>query len=186
MIESSSTIEVRIHRLAELFSPLDPSPLPRRALESSAETYIVRCASELPAREPLHLLISCPLSLQARSVEMVDGIHEHFRRMHARGERQFRRRLRLGTISLGAGLIILAVSVGLRNLLSAGEGRGLATGVAEGLLILGWVAMWRPIEILLYEHWESHLDHAVLKRLAGIAVDFSFLPDPAPSGAENE
>ena len=50
-------------------------------------------------------------------------------------------------------------------------------GLGEGLLILGWVAMWRPVEILLFEHWESHRDHALLKRLAGIPIEIVFQPD---------
>ena len=50
-------------------------------------------------------------------------------------------------------------------------------GLNEGLLILGWVMMWRPIDILLFEHWESHLDHGRLKRLASIPIEFVFHPD---------
>jgi hypothetical protein len=124
----------------------------------------------------LRLLIHCPESLRVHVVEMADGIHEHFRRTHARGERQFRRRMRIGAASLGAGLVMLAVSVGLRSLLHDVEARALAQGLSEALLILSWVAMWRPVEILLFEHWESHLDHAVLDRLAGIPVEFVILP----------
>ena len=39
--------------------------------------------------------------------------------------------------------------------------------------------MWRPVEILLFEHWESHLDHASLERLASIPIDFVFQSDVA-------
>lgn len=53
----------------------------------------------------------------------------------------------------------------------------LAEGLEEGLLILGWVMMWRPIDILLFEHWESHLGHATLRRLASIPIEFAFQPD---------
>jgi len=170
-------MELRIQSEAELFNPLDPSPLHERAMDHGAESYLLTCAGERAATEPLRLRIHCPESLHAHAVEMADGIHEHFRRTHMRGERQFRRRMRIGVIALGAGLVILAVSAGLRNLLRGVEGPGLAAGLAEGLLIFGWVAMWRPIEILLYEHWESHLDHAVLDRLARIAVEWRVLPD---------
>ena len=39
--------------------------------------------------------------------------------------------------------------------------------------------MWRPVEILLFEHWESHLDLAMLERLASIPIEFVFPPDAA-------
>lgn len=163
--------------LAQLFDPLDPSPLQEKALDPRAESYILACAGEHPPREPLRLLIYLPGSLRAHVADATEAIHRHFRLAHAQGERQFRRRLRIGGVSLGAGLAILALSVGLRSLLRDAEGQALAQGLAEGLLILGWVAMWRPVEILLFEHWESHLDHAMLERLASIPVEFSFLPD---------
>ena len=69
-----------------------------------------------------------------------------------------------------------ARNIWLRSLLREIEGRALVQGIEEGLLILGWVAMWRPVEILLFEHWESHQDHAMLQRLASIPIEFVFLP----------
>ena len=35
------------------------------------------------------------------------------------------------------------------------------------------------IEILLSEHWEGYLDHAMLERLASIPIEFVFQPDAA-------
>ena len=180
MMESSGTIEIRIHSLAELFNAMDPSPLHARALTSSAEHYLISCAGTRRANASLQLLVHCPASLRAHGAEISDGIHEHFRRTHALGQREFKRRLRLAAGALAGGVIILALSVGLRGVLGDATGRGLGAGFSEGLLILGWVAMWRPIEILLYEHWDSHLDHAVLDRLAGIPVDYSMRTDATP------
>jgi hypothetical protein len=176
-MESSSTIEIDIHILAELFNPLDPSPLHARALASSAERYLITCADARRANASLQLRVHYPASLQAHAAEISDGIHEHFRRAHALGQRKFKRRLRMGAGALAGGVFVLALSVGLRGTLGDATGRGLGSGFAEGLLILGWVAMWRPIEILLYAHWESHLNHAVLDRLARIAVDYSIRAD---------
>jgi hypothetical protein len=179
-MESSGTIEIHIHNLAELFNPLDPSPLHARALASSAERYLISCAAARSAMARLRLRVHCPASLQAHESDISNGIHEHFRRTHALGQRAFKRRLRLGAGALAGGVIVLALNVGLRGVLGDANGRGLGAGLAEGLLILGWVAMWRPIEILLYEHWESHLDHAVLERLAGIPVGYSIPTDATP------
>jgi hypothetical protein len=49
------------------------------------------------------------------------------------------------------GLVFLFGCIVLRQLILA-MGRGLAAEIAdEGLYILGWVAMWRPLEIFLYD-----------------------------------
>lgn len=174
-----ATIEIRIRSLAQLFESLDPSPFRKRALNHDAESHIRARVQSHPLHEPLRLLVYLPESRRAHVADVTEGIHEHFRVAHAQGERRFRRRIRTGGIMLGIGLAVLGASLGLRGLLGGLEAQGPGQGVGEGLIILGWVAMWRPIEILLYEHWESHLDHAVLDRLAGAAVEYSFVPDAA-------
>jgi hypothetical protein len=174
------TIEIRIRSLAQLFDTLDPAPLHGRALDRSAESYIVACAGRHRPTALLRLLVHFPESLRPHAADVTDAIHEHFHRSHAEGEWNFRRRLRIGWFTLAIALGVLAGSLGLRSLLSNVEGRALVQGLGEGLLILGWVAMWRPVEILLFEHWESHLDHARVERLASIPIEFVFEPDGAP------
>ena len=170
-------IEIRIRSLAQLFDELDPAPLQKRALDRNAESYILGCAAKHQPTELGRLLVHLPESLRAHAADAADGIHEHFRRTHLQGERNFRRRMRIGAVALAAASGVLAASFGLRSLLGSLEERALVQGLGEGLLILGWVAMWRPVEILLFEHWESHLDHAMLDRLASIPIEFVFQPD---------
>ncbi|MEX1185222.1 MAG: hypothetical protein WEA80_01360 [Gemmatimonadaceae bacterium] len=172
-----ATIEIRIRSLTQLLDVLDPAPLRERVLDRNAEGYILACAGKHRATEPLSLLVHLPQSLRAHTAEAADAIHQHFRRTHAQGERNFRRRMRIGGLALAVALGVLAGSFWLRSLLSAVEASTLVQGLGEGLLILGWVVMWRPVEILLWEHWESHLDHAMLERLASIPVEFVFQPD---------
>ena len=175
-----ATIEIRIRSLAQLFDALDPAPLQKRALDRSAASYILGCAGKHPPTEPLRLLVHFPGSRRAQETDATDAIHEHFRRAHAQGDRNFRRRLRIGAFTLAVASGVLAGSFWLRSLLRNVEGSTLAQGLGEGLLILGWVVMWRPVEILLFEHWESHLDHAMVERLASIPVEFEFQPDAPP------
>jgi len=172
-----ATIEIRIRSLAQLVETLDPAPLRERALGRSVESYILASAGRHRRTEALRLRVHFPESLRAHAAEAAEAIHEHFRRTHAQGERAFRRRMRIGGFALAVALGVLAGSIGLRSLLSDIEGQPLVQGLGEGLLILGWVAMWRPVEILLFEHWESHLDHALLERLASIPIEFVFQPD---------
>ncbi len=173
-------IQIRIHSLAQLFDPLDPAPMHERALDRGVEGYIRAGALKPLSKEPLSLCVHLPESLRTDASIATNAIHAHFGRAHTRGERDFRRRIRIGGVTLAIALGILAGSVWLRSQLSNIEGRALVQGLGEGLLIFGWVAMWRPVEILLFEHWESHLDHAVLERLAGIPVAYVFERDAAP------
>ena len=148
-----------------------------RAVDLRAENYILSRAKKYRRAKALRLRLHAPESLRRYADGATDAVHAHFRREHALGEQNFRRRLRIGGVALAIALGILGGSFWLRSLLSNIEGRALAQGLGEGLLILGWVAMWRPVEILLFEHWESHLDHVILERLASIPVEFVFRPD---------
>ncbi len=172
-------IEIRISSLAELLDSQDPAPVPERAMDLRAEGYILSRAKRHRRAKALGLRVHAPESLRGYAGGAIDAVHEHFRRAHALGERNFRRRQRIGGVTLAIALGILGGSIWLRSLLSDIAGRALAQGLGEGLLILGWVAMWRPVEILLFEHWESHSDHAVLERLESIPIEFVFRPDPA-------
>ena len=178
--ETVPTIEMHVGRLSQLFDALDPAPLRERALAPNAERYILGCAGKQQSTEPWRLLLHFPESLRPYTSDATDAIHEHFRRSHAEGERDFRRRLRIGGLALAAAVGVLFASFGLRSLLVDLESRALVQGLGEGLLILGWVAMWRPVEILLFEHWESHLNHTVLSRLASIPIEFVFGPMAVP------
>ena len=43
--------------------------------------------------------------------------------------------------------------------------------LGEGLVIGGWVAMWRPIEILLYDWWPLRREIALRERLKDLTVE---------------
>jgi hypothetical protein len=168
----ATAIEIRVGDLAQLFDPLDPSLTHRRALAGSVASYILARAEAQGAQEPLRLVVYGPESLRTHATEIVQGIQEHFRLAHAKGQKRFARRMRIGGVTLGGGLVVLVLSIALRSLLRSAYPGSMADGIGEGLLILGWVAMWRPVHILLFERWESHLDHAVLDRLARVEVRF--------------
>jgi hypothetical protein len=49
----------------------------------------------------------------------------------------------------------------------------LARFVEESLIIVGWVANWRPIEIFLYEWWPLARRRNLYRRLAEARVDLT-------------
>jgi hypothetical protein len=40
----------------------------------------------------------------------------------------------------------------------------------ESLIIVGWVALWRPLEIFLYDWWPIARSRQLYKRLAAASV----------------
>jgi hypothetical protein len=176
-----AVIEVRVRELAQLFDSLDPSPFRDKALDRHAEEYLVESAMEHAPKEPLQLRIWLPESLRGRVGMVEAAIHAHFRQMHAQAQRQFIRRMRAGRVALLIGLAVLAACLTLRGLLDGVLDPPVLSAAQEGLLILGWVAMWRPVEILVFERWESRHDRRMLDRLARIPVEIAYSDSESPA-----
>jgi hypothetical protein len=51
-----------------------------------------------------------------------------------------------------------------------GTGR-VASAIAESLVLLGWVANWKPIETFLYDWWPLKRRWDLCRRLASAAVE---------------
>ena len=155
-----ATIEIRLDALARLYDSLDPAPFHDKSLDRDAEAWLIESADEVSPREPLELLVRGPESLRASVPEIAAAVHAHFRRALEHQEWMLRRRIRVSRL-------VLLIGLG-----------GVVEVLGEGLLVVGWVAMWRPVELLLYEPLESAAARAVLRRLSQATVGFCPLDDP--------
>ncbi|MGZ3392237.1 MAG: hypothetical protein ACXVCF_21945 [Isosphaeraceae bacterium] len=169
---SAARIEIRLRRLQQLFNSLDPSPFHERDLDQEAEDYIVESADEFPLPTPLHLVVYLPEDElpSSGSFDVPLAIHNYFAYRLSEGRRRLRLFFREGRVALGIGLAFLFVCVVLRQLALATKGGAVSEIAAEGLLIVGWVAMWRPLEIFLYEWWPIRRRCRILAKLAKIPV----------------
>jgi len=50
----------------------------------------------------------------------------------------------------------------------------------ESLLIGGWVAMWRPLEVFLYDWWPIRLEARLYDRLSAMPVRIVYRDDTKP------
>jgi len=169
---AEAKIEVNLNRLAQLFNSLDPSPFHERDLDQDAEDYIVGSAEEISRQRPLSLVIHLPSDQlpQGGTPELAKAIHNYFSYREIHERRRLRALFRDGRVALATGLAFLFCCVLLREL-AFSFGRGAVSDiVGEGMLIIGWVAMWRPLEIFLYEWVPLRRRCLVLERLSNMSV----------------
>jgi hypothetical protein len=171
--DGDTLIEIRLREARQLFHTLDPSPFHEKDLDETAAAYLLEACREASSRRRLRLVVHLPAS-EAESDHartLPEAVHHYF----SYRERQLRtdliRLLRYGAVSLAIGLLFLVACLALRRALVAHPPIVDRAIVDEGLLILGWVAMWRPIEILLYDWWPLTRRRALLRRLATIPVE---------------
>ena len=174
MADVEPVIDVRVRELYQLFNSLDPSPFYERALDGDAEEFIVGAAREFPPRSKLKIVVHIAQgSLEpAKTADVIAAISLHFQTGSELVQRQLTEFFRIGRWSLLVGVVALAVCFAVSGLLakfmSAGFVREL---LQESLLILGWVANWKPIEIFLYDWWPIVRRRNLFRRLAAASVE---------------
>lgn len=171
-------IELSLQRREQLFDTFDPSPFHAKALDRNAAAYLRDAAGEIVNLHRLAVVISGPPELESAMADMTSAIHSHFAQAHRQAQRRHRRRRRVGRVAIFAGVSVLVLALFLRSAIAA-IGGAAADILAEGLLILAWIALWRPIETIGFDSWESRSERRVLAALATVPVSFrSDAPPP--------
>lgn len=164
-------IELRLRDLKQLFNSLDPSPFHEKDLDRDAEEFIVSWSREIPLAEPLRLRVHLGSQPSADAARLVsDTIAHYFGSRMAHTERELRQLMRQGRVTLAIGLVFLAVCFGVGELV-ASAGTVWSEYVRQSLTIAGWVAMWRPMQIYLFDWWPLRREIRNYARLAAMQVD---------------
>lgn len=170
-------IEIRIAELRQLFNAIDPSPFRQRDLDPRAEEFIVDWATDLPSDKPWALVVHLerPAGRADEAVALRDAIHEYFGQQVLASKRRLRELFRRGRISLVIALAFLTATIVIGDALADYFGETqLGDIVREGFLIGGWVAMWRPLEVFLYDWWPIRAEGRLLHRLSTMPVRIEY------------
>lgn len=165
-------IELKLSELNQLFNSMDPSPFHERDLDHDAEEFIVSWASEHPRQHELKLVVHLtkePVGLDRPGLVVSEAIAHYFDYRATMTGHELKRLLREGRAALIVGLVFLGLcQLGASAL--AGTG-GWSSIAREGLLIVGWVAMWKPLDIALYRWWPLVSLRWLYRRLAAMPVE---------------
>jgi hypothetical protein len=170
---SESVVEVRVDEVIQLFDTLDPFPFRERDLDKDAEEYIVSWARELPHNRPIKIIIHAPASEVQGDVarQLEPALSRYFNYRAEAIDRDLTDLFRVGRRSLAIGLGALAACVLMSTAITKVLGVGTASRFfEEGLIILGWVANWRPIQTFLYDWWPVARRRDLYRRLAKASV----------------
>lgn len=147
-------IEMRIAELSQLFNSMDPTPFHHRDLDTNAERYLESWALEFSQDSHFRIVVHIEEMPQENPAPLVaEAIHNHFEYKSVLAKRKLRLLLLEGQTSLLIGLGFLGLCLLGADLLSVFADNTFLKILKESLLIGGWVAMWRPMQIFLYEWW---------------------------------
>lgn len=129
------------------------SPMLRDELQPGVAQALLEWAgtTRRSARLEVEFLVPRP-SEAAREEQIAHLVNGHFLRVADDYTRRIADVFRYARAATVVGLIVVIILLGSAQAIPEEAGQVMA-GVRESLTIFAWVAMWKPAELWLYQHW---------------------------------
>jgi len=174
--EGKRWIEVHVKTTRQLFDAKDPAPFRERDLDNDFIKYIVSATKEFPVTSPLKIVIYIEES-ESKDLPK-DSIREAIRRHLAYQielqQSALKRFLKRAQVFFVIGLLVLAACLSLTQSLVIPNPAGMIGILREGLVIFGWVSIWKPIELILFDWYPLFETIRFHKKLLGTEIDIRF------------
>ncbi|MFZ8934363.1 MAG: hypothetical protein ACO20H_07470 [Bacteriovoracaceae bacterium] len=150
-----AVIEIRVAKLRQLFDERDPNPFTEKDLDDDAVDYILSSVQEVGIKKvgKIRVLTSDIINDESSSI-IQEAFKDYFHYREVIARKKLRAVINIGFKSLLIGIIFL---MGATYISSAfkwpASDNFIWHFLKEGLILLGWVSMWKPINIFLYEWW---------------------------------
>lgn len=171
-------IELSLRHARQLFDERDPAPFRERDLDDDAVDYLEAAVEEFPLNQPLKLVIQIveePSAHEFQPEALAESIRAHFAYEVQMTRRKLKGLLRQGQIGSLMAMGMLTVCLTSSNLLGTHMGPGPMRDVLkEGLLILGWVVWWQPMESFLFGWWPFYRRIRFLRKLAEMEIEVRY------------
>lgn len=174
--EGKHWIEVRIKNPLQLFDARDPAPFRERDLDDDFVEYIMASAREFAVSSPLKIVIYVEENeskdLPRNSIS--EAIHSYlaYRIDLQRGDlKSFMKRAQ---VFLLIGLFVLVLCLGLAQSLNVPSPPGAIGIMREGIIIFGWVSIWKPIELVLFDWYPLFEKLRFYKKILATEIELRF------------
>lgn len=169
----STEIAIRAHSIGQLFNSFDPSPFREKDLDAGVEEFLVGWVRELPPAAPFSIVVHLPPEEAAKpDASRIGEAFAHYFHYRAEvAENELRELFRIGRRSLAIGVVVLVACLVASQIAAALiPNLVVARVLEESLIIVGWVANWRPIEIYLYDWLPIRRRIRLFRRIAAAPV----------------
>jgi hypothetical protein len=167
--DGESIVDIKLASVERVFDNRDPAPFRERNLDPQLVEYLVGAAEDLVSHERFRIIFWLEQPCPPGEIEV--PYRAHFEYELERIDRVRRRQRRAGWIALALAIVSIVVLVSLSELVARLIAGSIGAGLKEGLVISGWVLMWRPIEVLVYDSIPWRRARHVLRRLVAMPIE---------------
>jgi hypothetical protein len=171
--DRESRLELDLRDADRLIDPAAEWPSLPGCLRPAAEAAIIDWARRQPKDAPLAILVRLPPSAlaEAGQLELAERVSAHFQRMA--DDQAYTVKVFLADARRSAAIgfgIAAACLFTVWTLYSSYQGSMTARAIRDTLSILGWIAAWKPLEMLVHERRPILRRLRLLRRLAEASV----------------
>ncbi len=146
----------------------------KRFITNDAENFLIDEALQFSPKTAFQISIRINGPSSVSSANIATAIKKHFEFRKERSLRKLRNTLTMGWKNLVVGIVFLGLLVFTVLMASKTIPEGsFSTTIRELLIILGWVALWRPADLLLYEWRPFKREADLFQQLADAKVEVS-------------
>lgn len=180
---SEIQLRLELRNLQELFSESDFDPLGGRVEEVAGLERLLNELRPLPRGLPVRTTLVLPARERAPDLEARcrAALRAVLDRRLARNRNDARSLRHEGYATLWRGLAFLAACLLASKFLDwrLTDAQNLLPGFVlrfldEGLVIAGWVALWYPLDVLLYQRWPLARERRLYEAVRDMALVFEF------------
>jgi hypothetical protein len=145
-------------------------------MDDDAVDIIVSYMREFSLDNASNILIHLPSQQKGRVPEETvrKAIHNFFKYKREQSRKNIRMKIDEGRKSLIVGMIFLAACLFVREWLFPESGSVMGSIIREGLMIGGWVAMWKPISNILYDWWPMLQEMKTYDLISKMSIEFLY------------
>jgi hypothetical protein len=172
----SSQFAIRIDSINDLFWPFEARPTAERTLSGDARWHLLDEWDRLRDSRPTCLTIYAPESERAETDE--GAVRVAIRRSLEKAAGPLRRAdplSRQEKVAARIGIAFLFVSIMVSTVLDRASEDVLVEGLSQGILVIGWVALWRPAERFVVEVVPHIFNRRRIGEFADIDVRFAWV-----------
>jgi hypothetical protein len=164
-------IEIAVPSINALFAEFHAEPISERPLSENARWYLLDLCESVADPGPEMLIIRVPASERSRTDEQ--AVKTALRADFLAHTGSYLKAARLShreRLSAFIGIAILLLSIAISTTLERLTGNVIVAGIAQGIVVLGWVALWAPAQRFAIDLIPHRFERRSYARLAQLEI----------------
>jgi hypothetical protein len=174
--QKNTCASVPFRTIAHFYDPDDPAPEDSRELSDRAENAIFHGVLEGPKGahkalcSHLEILLPAPGLTPDRMAAIISAVRSHFQRRADEVERDMKLTQKVGLRQFRLTIAVWIPSFVGIAVCSQFKGNPVSEVVENVLVILCWVTLWQPFQVLVFDRWTQSETAKVYRKIAEMEI----------------